>query len=54
MGLLFVFSVPSVFSVLKAFDLLRDSHAVKSFNTEGTEKTLRPFFDSMERNYERA
>ena len=32
-------SVPSVFSVLKAFEFLRDSHAVKSFNTENTEGT---------------
>jgi hypothetical protein len=30
--------VPSVFSVLKAFDFLRNSHAVKSFNTENIEE----------------
>ena len=39
-----VFSLPSVFSVLKAFEFLRDAHTVESFNTENTEgadKTLR-------------
>jgi hypothetical protein len=35
----FFISVPSVFSVLKAFEFLRDSHTVKSFNTEATEGT---------------
>jgi hypothetical protein len=40
-SLFFVFSVPSVFSVLNAFEFLRDSHAIKSFNTEDTEKNRR-------------
>jgi hypothetical protein len=47
-----------MFYVLKAFEFFRDSHAVKSFNSqsaEGTEKrNLEAGWRPMERNYERA
>jgi hypothetical protein len=43
--------VSSVFSVLKAFEFLRDSDAEKAFNTQNTEGTetfgiIREFFTS--------